>query len=119
MAEENNMSGQMNPSAGPSKNTLMAILAYIGPLVVVSYLVAKDETFVKFHIKQGLVLLVGWVAIWFIAFIIPWFGFFSYWVWGIIKLAFFVLAILGIINAAQGKEKELPVVGRYSKYLTF
>ena len=34
----------------------MAVLSYIGPLVIVSYIVANNDPFVKFHIKQGLVL---------------------------------------------------------------
>ena len=50
--------------------TVMAILAYIGPLIIASYLLAKDDEFVKFHIKQGLVLVIGEVASWMIAMMI-------------------------------------------------
>lgn len=98
------------------KNTLMAILAYIGPLVIVSYLVAKDDSFVKFHIKQGLVVFVGevivmlawqmlWGLLWPIAMLV-----------NLINLAFLVLSIIGIVNAAQGNEKELPLVGGFAKH---
>ena len=99
----------------PEKNTLMAILAYIGPLVIVSYIIGKDDAFVKFHIKQGLVLLVVEVAMWFLGSLL-WF------IWPVISLinfAVLVLAVIGIINAAQGKEKELPLVGKFSKYFNF
>ncbi|MBI1755245.1 hypothetical protein HY250_01765 [Candidatus Azambacteria bacterium] len=35
------------PAAG--NKTLMGILAYLGPLVIVSYVTSKDDAFVKFH----------------------------------------------------------------------
>jgi hypothetical protein len=50
-------------NAASQDNKLMGILAYIGPLIIVSYLVAKDDPFVKFHIKQGLVLFVIEIAV--------------------------------------------------------
>jgi uncharacterized membrane protein len=116
MAEENKSPESGTPEMKmPEKNTLMGILAYIGPLVIVSYITGKDDAFVKFHIKQGLVLLVIEVAMWFLGSLL-WF------IWpviGIINFAVFVLAVVGIINAAQGKEKELPLVGKFSKYFNF
>jgi len=99
-------------SAQKQNNSLMAAIAYVGPLVILSYLIAKDEPFVKFHIKQGLVLFVIEVAIWVLSMIL-WFLFPLYW---LIDLAILVLSIIGIINAVQGKEKALPFVGGYSKH---
>jgi uncharacterized membrane protein len=94
------------------KNILMAVLAYIGPLVIVSYITAKDDPFVKFHIKQGLVLVVIEVAIWFLRMF-----FWQLWtIWSIVDLAVLILAIIGIINAAHGKEVGLPVVGDFSSH---
>lgn len=118
MAEENKAPESGAPevkSTTPEKNTLVAILAYIGPLVIVSYITGKDDPFVKFHIKQGLVLLVIEVAMWFAGSLL-WF------IWpviGVINFALFVFAVLGVINAAQGKEKELPILGKFSKYFNF
>ena len=106
------------PNAAPNssevmhKNTLMAILAYIGPLVIVSYLVAKDDPFVKFHIKQGLVLIVIEIATDVV-------GMMIWQLWPLLQLvnlAVLVLAIIGIVAAAQSKEKELPLVGQFSSY---
>lgn len=99
------------PKAEVGQNTIMAILAYIGPLVIVSYVMAKDEPFVKFHIKQGLVLFISEVVLWFIMSAV-------YMLWPIIQivhLGIIVLSILGIINAVQGKEKELPIVGKWGE----
>lgn len=93
----------------------MAALAYIGPLVIVSYIMGKDNPFVKFHIKQGLVLLVIEVALWFLGSML--------WAFlpllGIVNLALFVVAVIGIVNAANKKEQELPLVGSFAKHFNF
>lgn len=104
---------QMNPEEPTvvEKNTFMAILSYIGPLVIIPFLTAKDDPFVYFHIRQGLMLFIAEVALWFLMatfwFLFP--------IWQIINLVIFVLAVIGIINAIGGKEKELPIVGKYAK----
>jgi uncharacterized membrane protein len=104
----------MMTNAGGGKNTLMAILAYVGPFILVSYLTAKDDPFVKFHIKQGLVLVVIELIVWILIRM-----FWTLWPLQIVNLLVLVLSILGIINAAQGKEKALPVVGGYSEHFKF
>ncbi|OGF94685.1 hypothetical protein A2Y47_00725 [Candidatus Giovannonibacteria bacterium RIFCSPLOWO2_12_43_8] len=99
-------------SSAPHDNKLMGILAYLGPFIIVSYIVAKDDPFVKFHIKQGLVLFVIEVAVWFIGRM-----FWPFWmILNIVNLSVLILAIIGIVNAAHGEEKELPVVGKYSSH---
>ena len=91
---------------------MLAAGAYIGPLVIVSYILGKDDTFIKYHIKQGLVLFVIEVAIWFLS-MVAW----PLWLLlNILNLAVLVLVILGIVNVVQGKEKELPIVGQFSSY---
>ena len=41
------------------KNTLMAVLAYLGILILVPFLTdAKKDPFVKFHLKQGVALII-------------------------------------------------------------
>lgn len=96
-------------------NTLMGILAYLGPLVIVSYVTAKDDKFVKFHIKQGLVLLVIEAAVWVLGM-----GMWQLWmILSIVNLATLVLAIIGIMNVLGGKEAELPLVGQFSKHFSF
>lgn len=107
------------PAKAPEQTTLMAVLAYIGPLVIIPFLVAKDDPFVKFHIKQGLILFVGHVILWILH---PLLGMYLGMLWSLISLlnlALIVLAVIGIVNVVQKREKELPVVGQFSKYFTF
>lgn len=110
---ENNQQNNKASKSAPAmeESTLMAVLAYIGPLVIVSYLTKKDNPFVKFHIKQGLVLLVIEVAMWVI-------GMMVWMLWPVIQIVniiVIVLSIVGILNALGKKEKELPFVGSFSK----
>lgn len=98
-----------------SNNTVMGILSYLGPLVIVSYLTSKNNAFVKFHIKQGLVIFTIEVGMWILSMIV--------WplmiIMGLVNIVAFVLSIIGIMNVVNGKETQLPLVGKYSKYFTF
>lgn len=89
---------------------LMGILAYMGPLVVIPYLVARDDSFVKFHIEQGLVLFIISLLVWFASsltwFLMP--------IWAIINFVILVLAFIGILNVLKDQKKEIPLVGHYS-----
>ena len=98
-------------------NTLMAAISYLGPLVIVAYLIGKDNQFVKFHVKQGLVVFGIEVLVWIITSTMM---FYSFWMFiNIINLATLILSVIGIINAVSGKQKELPLVGGLAKNFTF
>ena len=89
------------------KNKVYAILAYIGILFLVPLLAAKDSPYARFHTNQGLVLFLLEVAL-NILLAIPVLG----WILAPIGwIAVVVFAIIGIINAAQGECKPLPVIG--------
>lgn len=97
---------------------VMAILAYLGCLVLIPMFVAKDSRFVKYHIRQGLILLltemifyVGYCILSFTILSISWNLYFIVKAVGIIRYLFPVLTVVGIINAANGKKKTLPVIG--------
>src|SRR5437773_412414 len=93
------------PPHSGSSNSGMAILAYLGILIIIPFLAeSHKDPFVKFHLKQGLVLIIAEVIAWFIL-IIP-FGFMIAW---LVWLGILVLVIIGIVNAANGKQTELPV----------
>jgi uncharacterized membrane protein len=96
------------------KNIGMAILAYI--LFFVPLLTeTKKDPFVKFHVKQGLVLFIGWVVACIIA-AIPFWGWLAA---RLLNLFLFVLMIIGILNAAKGKQEPLPLIGKFSEQFKF
>ena len=89
------------------KNKVMAVLAYI--LFFIPLLAAKDSKFARFHTNQGLVLFLGGIIASVVA-AIPVIG----WIVApIAGLVITVLAIIGILNALNGKAKELPVIGKF------
>lgn len=96
-------------SSSSGKNTGMAIVAYF--LFFIPLLTdAKDDPFVKFHVKQSLLL-------WILAVLnsivgrLPIIGLVSW----LLGFGIFVLWILGLINAANGSMTPLPLVGQYAE----
>lgn len=99
-----------------SNTKLFSILSYITILWLVGLLAAPEDKTVKFHVNQGLILFILEIAVNIVGAIlgfIPVIG----WILSIIiylaNILFLVLAILGIINAANGAEKELPFIGSF------
>jgi len=93
------------------KNTGMAIVAYIlffVPLLTES----KNDPFVKYHVKQGLGLFICGVGVSILSWIFPWQ---FRWLIDILSLGVFVLFIIGVINAARGEAKSLPLIGNFAE----
>lgn len=102
-----------------AQNKGMAVLSYLSILVLIPLFAAKDSRFARFHANQGLVLLVG-EAVWSVVInvfgrllraISPFLSVVSA-ILGLANLLFFALAIIGIVNASNGKAKELPLIGK-------
>ena len=97
---------------------LYAILGYILPFLFFLPLVqdsSKNNAFARFHANQQLILLILWVAVQFVLsnvlYMVMSMG--AYTIMPLLNLVILVLAILGIVHAAQGEMKELPVVGKF------
>lgn len=103
------------------ENKALAILAYI--LFLIPLLAApKDSKFARYHTNQGLVLFLGALALGIVMGILnAIFAALTFWGTGffgiilglinVLWLAPLALAIIGIINAANGAMKPLPVIG--------
>lgn len=89
------------------------ILAYLGILVIIP-LIAGKSTFSRFHANYGLILaiveVVFSVAMGILSFI-PIINVIAWIACSLIDLACFVLAIMGIVSAANGEMNKLPVIG--------
>lgn len=111
------------PVTGPTpdaddveKNKVYAIVAYIGILFLVPLLAAPNSKFARYHANQGLVLFLAVVILMvgaMVLMMIPFIGC----VMAIAPLAIsavaIVMMVLGIMNAAAGQCKPLPVIGHY------
>lgn len=123
------MAPQSSPS--PDNSKTFAVISYLYLLVIVPLIVAKDDAFVKFHAKQGLVLLIfemiPYVFSMILAqlyFIMPFSLYIS--IVGILglvsngfRIATVVFIIVGIMNAQSGKQNELPLIGGFAKMFKF
>jgi len=97
----------------------IAWLSYFGILVIIPILLQKDNPYTKYHVKQGLMLLIAsiiWSFLSFVLGLVPIIGWIIYLLgW----LFLFILTVIGIINALQGKEQPLPLIGKYAEKLNF
>jgi uncharacterized membrane protein len=104
-----------NTNSGAVKaegKNIMAIFSYLWLLIVIPLLTdSKNDPFVKFHLKQGLALIVFEVCGW----IVGMFPVIGWLVGALVWLMSLVFTIIGIINVLNGQEKELPVIGQYAK----
>lgn len=122
MDEQNTQQNQTPPVGAPvsqpggndaEKNKPMAIIGYIIPILFFIPLVtdAKNSAYAKFHANQQLVILIAAIVINVVGSIIPFIGWFIILPIGSILLI--VLAIMGIIHAAKGEMKKLPIIGGF------
>lgn len=102
-----------------AQNKAVSVIAYISWLVLIPLFTAKKSRFARFHTNQGLVLWllsIGWgIAQSIISFILLAISYYLEPVvslLGLVNIVFLVFMIIGIVNAAQGKAKELPLIGK-------
>jgi len=115
---------QTDDASYAADNKAMGILAYFGPLVFVPMFAAKTSKFARFHTVQGFNLflldvaygILGGIlsgiftaAFWWTA---PGLSFILNLIISLVWIAIAVLAIIGIVNAAKGEKKALPIIGK-------
>lgn len=131
-----NVNGGIGGAGGAAQSLdnekLMAVLSYLGFLWLVPFLTKAHESsaFVKFHLNEGLKVLVCWLGYGVARFLLglvkittteevwgipvevktrPWF---ITLVITLLSIAVSALAIVGVINALTGKEKKLPLLDK-------
>lgn len=98
-------------SGGSGNSNVYAILAYLWVLCLVPVLMKRDDEFVRFHARQGLMLFIVEIGVGIIS-IIPFFGLLIY------KLGILVLGLISLIAIVQvlmGNKWEIPVIGEWAK----
>lgn len=103
-----------------SNDKVLSVVGYFGLLFLVPLLAGKTE-FTRYHANQGLVLFIANIILGIIAGIlsaviafIPVVGLFlPFLISGAVGIVSLVFMILGIVHAAQGEMKPLPVIGGF------
>ncbi len=99
-----------------NQNKVMAVLAYIGILVLVPLLAAPNSKYARYHSNQGLMLFIAEICLGVVIGIFSWIPVLNIIIGilgGLVSLLLFVFAIIGIVNACQGKAKGLPIFGKF------
>ena len=95
-------------------NKGISVLSYLGILFLIPMLSRQNSRFARFHVNQGLILLITEAAYNIVVRIvraIPVIRMLGG-ILGFLDIIFLILMILGIVNAAKGQAKELPVIGK-------
>ena len=100
-----------NSAKDVEQNKMFAALGYIGVLCLVPLLLKKESKFAQHHGKQGLVLFIIEIVVFFIN-IIPFLGII---IWFFASIFFVVVSIIGFKNAWQGKWWSAPVLSEYAE----
>ena len=98
-----------------NENRAMGIMAYIGPLVFIPAFAAKGSRFAQFHANQGIWLLIAEGAASIIHALIPYKIWFLRWPIGLLWIPLTIFAVMGIIAAAKGEKKVLPLMANLPK----
>jgi len=108
---------QTRPGEIPAPNiqtnsNLIAILSYLSILVFIPYFIASNNSFIRFHVNQGIILFVLEILLYVVSIV---FGFmmsgFLYMIINLLQLFLLVLAIIGVINVVKNRTDPLPVIG--------
>lgn len=93
-------------------NKIWAALSYVGILFILPLLVNGGKSrYAKYHANQGFILFIAGIVLGIVSGILSLIPILGSILSAVISLATFALMIIGIVNAASGKAKQLPVIG--------
>jgi len=108
--QQTSSSAKATEDKATKQTNIMALISYIGPLCLIPLLMQEKDEFVRFHMRQGVVLFISEVAASIILGIIP-----ILWAIGwMINIIWLVLSIVGIMNVLKNEKKQLPIIGKYA-----
>ena len=99
--------------AGSLRSLVMAGLSYLGILCFIPLIMNKNDEFVLFHSRQGLVLW-GWSVLAIIAMELPVVG---KWFFSISSMVILVYSIIGLISVAFRRAWKLPLASDLAQAL--
>ncbi len=94
---------EINKIPPTSDQNIMAALSYVWIISLIMLVVKRNDEFVQFHAKQGVILLIASV-----------FGFIPVIGWIVWALAVAGM-VVGFVQAWQGKRYQLPLVYGWSQ----
>ncbi|MFA5270294.1 MAG: hypothetical protein WC400_01630 [Patescibacteria group bacterium] len=114
------------PTPIEQRDQVFAALSYVSFLFIIPLIGRRKVTEVMFNAKQGMVLFIAEVIIWFVLFVLEMLliGRFSglgttifYGIAGIFWLIPLIFSLMGIYYVFQGKHWVMPIIGRIAQKL--
>ncbi len=99
------------PKSKTDESRIFAALSYAWLLSIIFYVIKKDDSYVQFHAKQGMVLFGLHVVSMFLFFLGP-VGF-------ILGFLAFVLMVIGAVKAYTGEKYRMPYVADLAEKINF
>jgi len=103
--------------AGGLTDNMAAALAYFTFVPAIIFLVLEPynrNRVIRFHAWQSLLFSAAWFVLWWVLRIIlhvPFFGWMTFFLWPLIWLGGFIVWIILVLKAYQGKMFKLPALG--------
>ena len=85
------------------QNKYIAILSYLGILLLIPLLLRRDSQFCRYHLNQGIVLFFANCVINLLS------GFIG--LIGILSIVTLIFMVMGIVNCVKGVCAPLPLIG--------
>jgi uncharacterized membrane protein len=98
------MAEEQKPVLDIDEKNIFAALCYVGVLILVPWLVRKEDPFVNWHIRQGLLVLAvlilsliasAWIAV----------------VGNLVFLLVMLVDVIALVQALMGKSWKIPLLG--------
>ncbi|MGC2193173.1 MAG: DUF4870 domain-containing protein [Terriglobales bacterium] len=111
------VAGTIQTNVGGLTDNVAGALAYVTIIPAIVFLVLEPynkNRFIRFHSFQCIFFAVAWTALWIVLNIIahiPLLGWLTIMIWPLIGLAGFVIWIVLVLKAYQGRMFKLPVIG--------
>ncbi|MFH1797760.1 MAG: hypothetical protein ABH844_00205 [Candidatus Omnitrophota bacterium] len=105
------MMTEEKPLKSASSGSVYAVLSYLWVLCLIPVLMKKNDEFVRFHSRQGLMLFIIEVGVGIIS-IIPIFGPLIYTL-GV--LIFGLISLIAIVQVLMGNKWRIPIIGEWAE----
>ena len=115
------ISGTSQTNMGGLTDNIAGALAYITIIPAIVFLVLEPynkNRFIRFHSFQCIFFAAAWTLLWIVLNIvahIPLLGWLSILIWPLVGLAGFVIWIVLVLKAYQGRMFKLPVIGEMAE----
>lgn len=102
-----------------AKDSDRKLFAFLGVfLTVIGFVIAlalkKNDKYVMYYAKQGLVLFIAWIILWVVGVVFMFVPVFGWLVMMVLYLGIFVLWIYGIIYSLSGQMRPIPLIGSFA-----